>query len=75
MATGETTKNGTLATTFHKPAGEENLFVRFQYVPQKICNHIQGKISGSINADLVNVKYRSIIHDENMITKTPKNNT
>ena len=27
----------TLATTFHKPAGEANPYVRFGYGPQKVC--------------------------------------
>ena len=27
---------GTLATTFHKPVGEGNLYIRFLYIPQTI---------------------------------------
>ena len=42
MATDEITKNGTLSMTFHKPAGEENPYVRFGYGPLKDCNHVQG---------------------------------
>ena len=30
-------KNGTLDMTFHKPAGGENLYVRFEYIQLKIC--------------------------------------
>ena len=37
MATGEITKTGTLATTFRKPVGGENPYVRFGYVPLPIC--------------------------------------
>ena len=37
MTTSETTKTGTLATTFHKPVGEANLYVWFGYGPLTIC--------------------------------------
>ena len=43
----------TFAVTFHKPAGEANPYFWFGYGPQKIFNHDLGKISGSMNADLV----------------------
>ena len=59
MATGEITKNGTLDTAFHKPEGEENLYVQFGYVPLKICKHTQGKVSGSMNADPINMIHTS----------------
>ena len=39
MATGAITKTGTLTTTFHKPAGEANLYVRFGCVPLTIFNN------------------------------------
>ena len=29
----------TLSTNFHKPTGEENPYVQFEYEPQKICKH------------------------------------
>ena len=35
MKTGKITKTGTLATTFHKPVGEANLYVQFGYGPPK----------------------------------------
>ena len=65
---------GTLATTFHKPTGEENLYVWFGYGPQKICNHTRGQVLVSTNADLVNAKKRSKINKVRMITKTLNNN-
>ena len=45
---------GTLATTFHKPAGEANLYVRFEYGPQKSFQHTREQVSLSINADMIN---------------------
>ena len=45
---------GTLATTFHKPAGGANLYVRLGYVPHKIFNHTRGQVSGPMNADPIN---------------------
>ena len=47
--------NGTLSTTFHKPAGEVNLYVRFGYERHKIWKHTWGQVSGSMNAEIVNV--------------------
>ena len=51
MVTGAITKTDTLATTFHKAAGEENQYVRFGYNPLKICNHTRGQVSVSMNTD------------------------
>ena len=48
--------NGTLATTFIKPAGEVNLYVLFGYGPQTILYNNQGKLSGSKKADPINEK-------------------
>ena len=45
---------GTLAMTFHKPAVEEKLYVRFGYRPQNVFYHTRGKVSGSMNADPLN---------------------
>ena len=42
---------GNLATIFHKPVEEANPYVQFVYVPQKICNHTRGQVSGSMNSD------------------------
>ena len=39
-------------------AGEENLYVRFGYDPQKICNQIPGQVSVSMNGDIVNIIYK-----------------
>ena len=59
MATGEITKTGTLATTFQKPMGEANPYVRFGYVPLINYNHTQVHISGSMNADPINMIHPS----------------
>ena len=48
-------KSRTLATTLHKPTGEENLYVQFGYVPLTIFNHNQGQISGLMNSDPMNM--------------------
>ena len=45
---------GTLATTFHKPVGEENTYVCFGYVPQTIFLHTWVQVPGSMNADPIN---------------------
>ena len=50
--------------TFHNPEGESNMYVRFGYGPLKICNHTQGKVSGSMNAKPIN-----IIHTNQQSTK------
>ena len=47
-------QNGTLATTFQKPTGGTNPYVRFGYTSRKVCNHIWGKVSGSMNSDTNN---------------------
>ena len=39
---------GTHAMTFHKPAGEANLYVVFEYSPQTVFKHTE-KISSRIN--------------------------
>ena len=57
--TGEITKTGTLATTFHKPAEEANKYIRFLYTPLTICNHTQGKVSGPVSADTINMIQKS----------------
>ena len=46
----------TLAATFHKPVGGENLYVRIGYLPLKFFNHTRGKVSGSMNAEPINAK-------------------
>ena len=46
---------GTLAMTFHRTVGETNMYVWFGYIPQTICNNTQGQVSGSMNADQINV--------------------
>ena len=45
----------TLITTFLKSKGRENNYVRFGYLPQTICYHIGGEVSGSICADMINM--------------------
>ena len=55
MVTGAIIKTGRFATTFHKPAGEANLYVQFVYVPLKIYNHTPGQVSVSMNADPINM--------------------
>ena len=59
ITTGETIKTGTLVTTFHKPAGEENPYVWFGYVPLTIFNHIPVQVSGSMNSNPVNMIHTS----------------
>ena len=29
--------NGTLDMNFHRPSGEANMYVQFEYGPQKVC--------------------------------------
>ena len=55
MATGEISKTSTLATKFHKPVGEANMCVRFGYGPLTIFNPTEGQVSGSLNADPINM--------------------
>ena len=57
--TGEITKTGTLSTTSHKTAGEENMCVRFGYGPLTICNHTWRQVSGLINSDKINMMHTS----------------
>ena len=57
--TGEITKNGTLNTTFQKPVGEANLYVRFGYSSLTIFNHTWGKVSGLMHADPINMIQKS----------------
>ena len=66
MASCEITKTGTLAMTLHKPEGEANPHVRFGYGPLKIWNHTQGQVSGSMNADPMNIIHTSQQYKENM---------
>ena len=40
--------------TFHKPTGESNPYWLFGYVPHKIFNHTQGKVSVSMDSDPIN---------------------
>ena len=54
-------KNGTLVTTFRNTSGEENLYVRFVYGPLTISNHTQGKVSGPMNDDSINMIHTSQI--------------
>ena len=42
---------GTHAINLLKPVGEANKYVRFGYIPHTIFYHIQGKVSGFINAN------------------------
>ena len=64
MAIGEIIKTGTLATTFHKPGGEANIYVCFGYVPLTVFNHTQRQVPGSIN------KYpKNMIHKIQQSTK------
>ena len=48
-------KPGNLVTNFHNTVGEANLYVRFGYSPLEIWNHNQGNVSGSMNADPINM--------------------
>ena len=64
MATGATPKDVTLTTTLHKPAGEENPYVRFGYGALTICNYTRGQVSVSMNNDPINM-----IHTNQKSTK------
>ena len=59
MTTGEITKTGTLAMTFHKSEGGANPYVQFGYGPLKVCNHTRGQFSGSMNSDKINMIHAS----------------
>ena len=59
MATGAITKTGTLAMTFHKPAGEANPYVWFGYSPLTIFNHTRGQVSLSMNSNTINMIHTS----------------
>ena len=49
----------TLATTFHKPSGEENPCIRFGYGPLTIFNHTQVQVAVSMNAYPINMMHTS----------------
>ena len=55
MMTGEITKTGTLATNFHKLAGEANPYFWLVYGPLTIFQHTLGKVSILMNADIINM--------------------
>ena len=55
MTTCEITKTSTLATIFHKPAGEANMYVWFGYGALKTFKHTQGDVSVPINTTPINM--------------------
>ena len=59
MKTGTITKTGTIDTTFHKPAGEANMYVRFGYSPLKVFYHTQGQVSWPLNYYPMNMIQKS----------------
>ena len=59
METCEITKTGTLVPTFEKPIEESYTYLRFGYDPLKIYNHNCGQVTGSMNADSINMIHRS----------------
>ena len=61
---------GTLATIFPKSAGEENVYVRFVYIPQTILHHTRGQVSVSMNIDPINAKNKSTTNNGLIKTKT-----
>ena len=65
MATGYITKNVTLATTLHKPAGEANPYVRFGYVLLEIFWHTQGQVSVPMNSDPINMTHTQVKNQKN----------
>ena len=69
VATGAIIKTGTLAATLHKPTREENTYVWIKYGPQTINNRTWGQVSGSMNADPMNM-----IHTSQQSTKEGLNN-
>ena len=58
--------------TFFNHDGEENMNVRFVYVPQTIFNRTQEKVSKFINTDKINWKNSSTINKNKIKTKTLK---
>ena len=59
MTTDEITETGTLATTFHNPEWEENIYVPVGYGPLIIFSHTQGQVSVSMNAYPINMIHTS----------------
>ena len=72
MATGEITKNGTLTTTLHKHSGEANIYFRFGNIPLTIFNHTLGHVSGSMDADTINMMQTSQNQQKKSWTKKLK---
>ena len=72
METGEIKKTGTVSTILHKTSEGENMYARFGYVPMKICNHIRGKVSGSINAYPINIIHTSKKSTKEGLNEEPK---
>ena len=52
-------KTGTLANNFHNFAGESNAHVQFGYTSLEIFNKKQVQVSGSVNADPINMMHTS----------------
>ena len=55
MDTNEITKKRHPCHDLPQACGEENTYVRFGYGSLKICNRTQGQVSGSMNADPINM--------------------
>ena len=45
--------------TFQKPAGGENPYVRFGYIPPTICYHTRVQVSLSMNDNSINMIHAS----------------
>ena len=59
IATGEMTKNVTIAEALHKPEREANQYDRFGYESMTIFYHTWGQVLGSMYADPINMIHTS----------------
>ena len=66
---------GILATDFHKPVGEENLYVQVGYGLHTMCNIPKYKFCDQWTLIRLTRTNRSTINDTKMKTKSPKNTT
>ena len=51
IMTSEITQLEPSPQPYKKTVGEVNIYIRFVYAPNTICNHTQGQVLVSINAD------------------------
>ena len=61
--------------TFLNNSGEENTYVRFEYIPQTIFNRTQVQVKVSMNSDPIITKKKSTIKNVLIKTKSPEQGT